>query len=942
MRYMGLNHAQRITAAPYLVRYLVAVGLFLIALFARFGLNDFFPADGFPFLTFFPAVFVAAYLTGLGPGLLTSALSVMAAGFFFIQTDRSVPFTVPDHVVLVFFSAILVIDCLIIHCMMTVLLSLSRAEKRLRESGHRLRLVLDNLYMFVSILDLDGTVREVNQEPLRTLEMNRDDILGQPLWGVYWGLNNADQQQIVRAAIERAVKGEVVRFDVQGQHSGHAITIDFQVGPLRESDGRITALVASGVNVTERVEAMAALQASRQEAIIAAEAAETERHVLKATFNAVPAAILVAETSGKLLRMNRAVEQMWGPVPATAVVDDYGQWKGWWADGLAHHGQRVKGHEWGLARSLTGEVCNDIVEIEPFNYPGERRVTLVSSAPMIDVDGKVVGAVVSQVDITQRILAEKALNESNERFRALFNRGPIAIYSCDANGLIQEYNNCAVDLWMRKPKRLNPEERFSGAHKVFHADGTFLRPIQSPMAQMLRGEIPAVFDQEFTIERADGSLITVISNIVLLKDKQDKITGAVCCFYDITERSRLERKSAEQAQALVDLDRRKDEFLAMLSHELRNPLAPIANAVQLLRRQKVDNPVQQQACLLIERQVMQLNHMVDDLLDVSRITTGNVRLRMERVSINAVVERALETAQPLIEQRQQRLTVSLPPHALFLNADPARLEQVLVNLLTNAAKYTDECGRVWMSVEEQGDEVLLRVRDSGIGIAPELLPRIFEMFTQAERSLDRSQGGLGIGLCLVKRLVELHGGGVSASSVLGQGSEFVVRLPVTEVPAQTSPSPEFDAPLPLAKGRRVLVVDDNVDAAKSLALLLEMTGHEVMLAYDGIHAVDLAKSYQPEFVLLDIGLPGLDGYKVAQQIRQQDALEDTVLVALTGYGQDTDRQRSQAAGFDHHLTKPADFDEIELILNKEKLPADENLVIAHALQKTTVQRDFMF
>ena len=315
---------------------------------------------------------------------------------------------------------------------------------------------------------------------------------------------------------------------------------------------------------------------------------------------------------------------------------------------------------------------------------------------------------------------------------------------------------------------------------------------------------------------------------------------------------------------------------------------------------------------------------------------------MERVSINTVVERALETAQPLIEQRQQRLTVSLLPHALFLNADPARLEQVLVNLLTNAAKYTDECGHVWMSVEAQGDEALLRVRDSGIGIAPELLPRIFEMFTQAERSLDRSQGGLGIGLCLVKRLVELHGGSVSANSVLGQGSEFVVRLPVTEMPGQTSPSPEFDAPLPLPKGRRVLVVDDNVDAAKSLALLLEMTGHEVMLAYDGIHAVDLAKSFQPEFVLLDIGLPGLDGYGVAKQIRLQDALKDTVLVALTGYGQDSDRQRSQAAGFDHHLTKPADFDEIELILNKAKLPADENLIVARALQKTTIQRNFMF
>ena len=943
-RYVGLAFAQRLTASPHFLRYSVVVSLFLIALAGRFALADLLPAEGFPFLTFFPAVFLATYLAGLGPGLLTSVLSVGAACFFFIQPDRSVALTRPDWVALIFFSVILLIDCLVIHFMKTALLRVSSAEKRSRDSDQQLRMVLDNLSVYVSLLDLDGTVREVNEKPLQRVGLHRDQILGLPLWKMIWWAGDVDQQNQVRAAIARAAGGDVVRFDLQANHLGYRVTIDFQVGPLRASDGRITALVASGVNVSARANAIAALQASRQDAIIAAQAAEAERHVLDATFNAVPAAIIVADASGKALRMNLAVEQIWGAVPITNSVNDYEQWKGWWADGLAHHGQRLTSNEWGLARSLKGEICHDIVEIQPFDAPGERRVTLVSSAPMIDTGGQVVGAVVAQVDITERIEAEKALRKSEERFRALFDRGPIAIYSCDAVGRIQDYNARAVDLWQKEPKRMNLDERFSGAYKIYRSDGTFLARAQTPMAAVLRGDVPASYDEEYTIERPDGSRVTVITNIVLLKNKQEEITGAVCCFYDITERSQLERKTAEQAQTLLDLDRRKDEFLAMLSHELRNPLAPISNAVELLRRQKNKNVVQQQACRLIERQVGQLNHLVDDLLEVSRITTGNVRLRLDRVSVSTIIEQALETAQPLIAHRKHELTVSLPEQPLFLNADPARLEQVLVNLLTNAAKYTDEGGRVWLSVEGQDDVVVLRVRDSGIGIAPELLPRIFDMFTQAERSLDRSQGGLGIGLCLVQRLVELHGGSVVAHSVLGQGSEFVVRLPVMQESVQTSSSLEFDSDaLKLdANGCRVLVVDDNVDAAKSLALLLQMTGHEVRLAFDGLSAVDLAISFKPEFVLLDIGLPGLDGYEVARRIRLQDSLKNIVLVALTGYGQDADRQHSQTAGFDHHLIKPADFDEIENLLNRDQLPADENVSLGRAIQQTTVQRGFLF
>ena len=387
-------------------------------------------------------------------------------------------------------------------------------------------------------------------------------------------------------------------------------------------------------------------------------------------------------------------------------------------------------------------------------------------------------------------------------------------------------------------------------------------------------------------------------------------------FSDITERRQSELQTLAQSKVLTDLDRRKNEFLAMLSHELRNPLAPISNAVQLLRLQNNDNPLQKQACAVIERQVDQLTRLVNDLLEVSRITTGLVQLRQAQVALGDIVERAVETAQPLITQRGHELTVlMLAPQPVWLHADAARLEQVVVNLLANAAKYTDEGGKILLTVQQEGLSAVLRVRDTGIGIAPALLPHIFELFTQAERALDRSQGGLGIGLCLVHRLVDLHGGTVVVHSVLGQGSEFVVRLPVMltlEAPLAARLS---DQVLPNKKPCRVLVVDDNVDAAETLVMLLGFLGHTVEMAHNGHSALQLAIDWKPDVILLDIGLPGLNGYEVAKRIREEVSLAGMVLVALTGYGQESDRQHAHAAGFDYHLAKPADFDQVESILD---------------------------
>lgn len=388
----------------------------------------------------------------------------------------------------------------------------------------------------------------------------------------------------------------------------------------------------------------------------------------------------------------------------------------------------------------------------------------------------------------------------------------------------------------------------------------------------------------------------------------------------VAELKRAERKLAEKTQALAELDHRKDEFLAMLSHELRNPLAPLFNAVQLLRRRKDQDPVQQQAHAIIERQAGQLNHLIDELLEISRISTGRVQLRREQVTLGSIVSRALETTQPLIAQVRHVLAVTVPSQPIWLYADAVRLEQVVVNLLTNAAKYTDRSGQISVDVQQEGDFAVLRIADNGIGIDPELLPHIFELFTQAGRSLDRSQGGLGVGLCLVQRLVELHGGSVSARSTVGQGSEFVVRLPtippaslqksamVAGTPSTTYPAAHS------ANALRILVVDDNVDAAQSMMALLQMSDHEVKLAFDGPSALVAAGAWRPDVVLLDIGLPGINGYEVARRLRQDAELGQTVLIALTGYGQESDRQNSRAAGFDYHLTKPTDYAEIEKLI----------------------------
>jgi signal transduction histidine kinase/ActR/RegA family two-component response regulator len=406
------------------------------------------------------------------------------------------------------------------------------------------------------------------------------------------------------------------------------------------------------------------------------------------------------------------------------------------------------------------------------------------------------------------------------------------------------------------------------------------------------------------------------------------------------------RQSEARVQEFAEADARKNEFLAVLGHELRNPLAPIRNAVRIMKHRGPDDPDHAWARNVVEHQLTQLKQLVDDLLEVSRVTSGKVRLDREPVDVATIVAFAVETSRPTIEAHRHRLSIALPPKPAIVEADANRMAQVLTNLLNNAAKYTEDGGQIRLAVAREGDRVAFRVRDTGVGIAPEMLARIFDLFAQVDQSLDRSRGGLGLGLTLVRSLVELHGGTVEARSEgPGRGSEFIVRLPaMTRARARAKPGPKADVPpvvaaeIPTfrpepdvdfagdsgpmagpgagAAARRVLVVDDNDSSAQSMAMILKLEGYVVQVAYDGESALEIIRDFRPEAILTDIGLPGIDGHELARRIRQDPDLSASVglLAAVTGYAEAEARRRSREAGFDHHLVKPVDPEAVLALL----------------------------
>jgi signal transduction histidine kinase/ActR/RegA family two-component response regulator len=489
-------------------------------------------------------------------------------------------------------------------------------------------------------------------------------------------------------------------------------------------------------------------------------------------------------------------------------------------------------------------------------------------------------------------------------FPRLLEALPAAAYTCDAQGLITYYNRRAVLAWGREPKLNDPEDRYCGSFRMSTIDGAWVPHDQCWMARCIK-ERRAFEGEEIVVERPDGSRLVVLAHAIPTFDQAGTLTGALNVIVDITDRKRTEQQLQDRERELAETSSRKDAFLATLAHELRNPLAPIRNSLHLLRHDADGNGVTR-VHEMIERQVDHMVRLVDDLMDVSRITRDLIELRREPVNLTAIVNAAVETARPLVDAGEHELTVTLPPEPLVLDADPIRLTQVLANLLNNAAKYTEPGGKIWLDVRREGSKAVVSVRDTGEGIPSDMLPRVFDLFTQLDSTYSRKRGGLGIGLTLVKRLVEMHGGEIAAiSEGPGHGSEFVMRLPLTTVAPRARAATTTQT---ILAQRRILVVDDNRDAADSLGLLLTFQGADVQVVHDGPAALAALGTYHPSVVLLDIGMPGMDGYELARRMRQLLDGDDVTLIALTGWGQVQDRRLSKEAGIDYHLIKPVDCD----------------------------------
>jgi PAS domain S-box-containing protein len=521
--------------------------------------------------------------------------------------------------------------------------------------------------------------------------------------------------------------------------------------------------------------------------------------------------------------------------------------------------------------------------------------------PLTDASGVPRGFAVTTRDASDR-------PESDEELRSVLDHVIDGIITIDASGAIQSFNPAAEKIFGYKAaevlgqnvKILMPEP-FHGQHDEY-------------IASYLRTGEPKIIGsgREVIGKHRDGSTFPMD-----LAVSQFRLHDR--CFFtgiirDITERKRLERELRRRISELAETDRRKDEFLAMLAHELRNPLAAISNAVQLTGRFG-DPELTEWSVKVINRQIKHLARLIDDLLDVSRITRGKIQLRNERVDLATIIESVVESVHQLVDERRQTLSMTIPPETFWLEADPTRLEQILSNLLHNAVKYTGTGGQISLIAAGEGTDVVIKVRDTGIGIAPEKLPRMFELFAQGDRSLARQEGGLGIGLTLARSLAEMHGGSLSAASEgPGKGSEFTLRLPGAAKPSgRVTRQPPLE---PSGTGSRVMVVDDNVELAQGLARLLKLLGHDVKIAHDGPSALESARGFQPEIVLLDIGLPGLDGYQVAMQLRREGYGRSARLIAITGYGHDEDRARSREAGFDYHLVKPIEFRSLVTLLSE--------------------------
>jgi PAS domain S-box-containing protein len=656
--------------------------------------------------------------------------------------------------------------------------------------------------------------------------------------------------------------------------------IDDSAAPIMD-DGRIAGIVLVFREITERKRAEA------ERARLAAES-DRDRRIYHAALSNTPDLVYVFGLDHRFIYANEALLGIWGRSWDQAIGKD--------CLGLGYEPWHAAMHDREIDQVVAtrGPIRGEV----PFNGTGGRRIYEYIFTPVIGAGGAVEAVAGTSRDVTDRKRSEEELKVSEQRFRLTADNAPVLIWLAGTDKLYYWFNKP----WLEFTGRTMEQEYGKGWTEGVHPDDLD-RCLGIYHANF---EARSPFKMDYRLRHRDGRYRWVVDNGIPLHDHDGGFTGYIGSCVDIQDRVAAEEELREH-------DRQKDEFLAMLAHELRNPLSAVGNAVTVLKMSSnaADVGFAQD---VITRQMRHLTRLIDDLLDVSRISRGKIELRREVVEATPILDSATESVRPLIGERKHSLEVDVERGELWVDADPTRLEQVVVNLLNNAAKYSENSGRIRLSARNEGDEVVIRVGDEGIGIPPEKLPQMFELFAQGDRSLARSEGGLGIGLTVVKKLVEMHGGTVAASSEgPGKGSVFAIRLPAAGRQGVGKSPPEARG-ASAARRARILVVDDNVDTARGMSRLLKLLGHDIATAYSGLEALEVARKHRPEFVLLDIGLPGMDGYEVASRLRREQCCEGAMIVAVSGYGQEEDRRRSRDAGFDFHLIKPVDPDVLVALL----------------------------
>jgi PAS domain S-box-containing protein len=850
--------------------YLVAAGLVALATLVR-SLLDPWLGDALPYITYFAAIVTAAWFGRLGASLFAVVLSCVIAEWFFIPPRHSFKpsYSAPsDWIGLVTF--------LIVGAILAALSeSLHRARQSALARREWLHVALKSIGDAVVATDAEGLVLLMNPVAEQLTGWTTAEAKGRRLQDIFRIINERTRKPVEDPCGKVLATGRIVglaNHTVLISRDGTERPIDDSAAPIKNEADQILGVVVVFRDATE------------------ARRAQENAERLAAIVEHSDDAIIGKDLNGVITSWNAAAEHLYGITAQEAVGQPIS---------MIVPSDRQAELKTIMERLLRGERIEHLetVRLKKDGTPIDVSLTV---SPIKNVYGEVIGASKIARDIGERKRIAEALRTSEARKAAFFRTALDCIISIDHEGGVVEFNPAAERLFGYREDQVLGKEMASliipPAVREKHRQG---------LAHYLAtGEGP-VLDRrlEMTGMRADGTELPVELTVTRLHVDGPPVFTAH--LRDITERKQLENQLRQYIADLSDADRRKDEFLAMLAHELRNPLAAIDYSMHLL----TSSPDQlAMAKEVTQRQVRQLTHLIDDLLDVSRITTNRIQLRKEGIDAGMLVSRAIGSARPAIEERNHRLAVDIANQEMPLFADPTRIEQVIGNLLTNAAKYTPEGGDISVKAYPENEHVVIKVKDTGLGIPREMLTRVFELFTQVEPTLDRASGGLGIGLTVVRHLTEMHGGSVSVTSEgLGKGSEFSVHLPLSSTRGVTATP--MAAPT-IRPGLRVMVVEDNRDTARTLSLLLQGLGCTTQEVHEGPPVIDAAKPFRPDAILLDIGLPGLDGYQIARLIRQTPELAPVRLIAVTGYGQQQDRERSRDAGFDDHLVKPVQLDSL--------------------------------